>query len=92
MKAEQVERMNADETIEKMIDKQFSDLLVTMEEEKKTKEENEGAFIDMIKSIISKIRADLQQEKNDREATEKTLMSLLEDTCGKMDVVSEKNI
>ena len=38
----------------------------------------------MLKNIVEKVKGDLDSEKKDREATEETMLTLLEDTCKKL--------
>jgi hypothetical protein len=56
-----------------------------MGNEKKAREETEEAFLDMLRSIINKIKTELENEKREREQSEETLLSLLEETCLKLD-------
>ena len=53
--------------------------------EKNAREETEEAFLDMIKSIINKVKSEMENEKKMREKTEENLLSLLEETCNKLD-------
>lgn len=39
--------------------------------------------------MITKIKNDIESEKKDREITEDTLLSLLEDTCNKLNAASQ---
>ena len=57
--------------------------------EKKTREETEEAFLDMLRSIINKIKEECEIEKKNREATETNLLNLLEETCAKLDEVAK---
>ena len=43
----------------------------------------------MLRSIINKIKAELENEKKQRELTEENLLSLLEETCNKLDIASQ---
>jgi hypothetical protein len=45
--------------------------------------------MNMFKEVVIRLKGDLEQEKQDRENTEETLLSLLEDTCSKLNVVSQ---
>ena len=54
--------------------------------EKQAREETEEAFLDMLRSIINKIKSELENEKKQREATEENLLTLLEETCNKLDL------
>ena len=38
----------------------------------------------MLRIMITKMKADVEGERKDRESTEQTLLSLLEDTCNKL--------
>ena len=39
----------------------------------------------MLRSIINKIKTEMENEKKNREATEENLLTLLEETCNKLD-------
>jgi len=38
----------------------------------------------MLKDMVNKIKIEIENEKKDREENEETLLSLLEDTCNKL--------
>ena len=38
----------------------------------------------MLKNIVEKVKGDLEFERKDRETTEENLLTLLEDTCKKL--------
>lgn len=38
----------------------------------------------MLKDMVNKIKVEIENEKKDREENEETLLSLLEDTCNKL--------
>jgi len=59
-----------------------------MVEEKKAREEQEEAMLEMLKEIISKVKEQIAIERNEREGTEETLVGLLEQTCNKLNSVS----
>ena len=75
--------------LNKMIDEEFAKLADVLSSEKKAREETEEAFLDMLRSIINKIKAELENEKKQRESTEEMLLSLLEETCNKLDVAAQ---
>ncbi len=39
--------------------------------------------------MITKTKGDIENERKDREITEETLLSLLEDTCNKLNAASQ---
>ena len=57
--------------------------------EKRAREETEEAFLDMLRSIINKIKTEMENERRDREQTEETLLNLLEETCNRLDAASK---
>ena len=57
--------------------------------EKKAREETEEAFLDMLRSIINKIKTEMENERREREQTEETLLNLLEETCNRLDAASK---
>ena len=59
--------------------------------ERATKKETEEAFLDMLRSIINKIKEECEIEKKNREATETNLLNLLEETCAKLDEVAKNS-
>jgi hypothetical protein len=64
-------------------------LYMVMSGEKRAREETEEAFLDMLRSIINKIKTELESERRDREQTEETLLSLLEETCNRLDAAAK---
>lgn len=57
--------------------------------EKKAKEETEEAFLDMLRSVINKIKSELDNERIEREQTEESLLALLEETCSRLDAAAQ---
>ncbi len=57
-------------------------------EEKKAREEQEEAMLEMLKEIIGKVKEQISLERFERERTEETLVNLLEETCNKLNSVS----
>ena len=51
---------------------------------KKNREKNEKDILEMIIDKVTKSKADIEAEREEREKTEETLISLLEDTCSKL--------
>ena len=51
---------------------------------KKAREETEETMIEMFKDMISKIKGEIDAEKGEREQAEEALLSLLEETCAKL--------
>jgi hypothetical protein len=43
----------------------------------------------MLRIMVTKTKNDIENERKDREITEETLLSLLEDTCNKLNVASQ---
>ncbi len=60
-----------------------------MNNERKAREETEEAFLDMLRSIINKIKTELENERREREQTEETLLNLLEETCNRLDLAAK---
>ena len=38
----------------------------------------------MLKDVVNRVKVEVEYERKDREATEETLLKLLEDTCSKL--------
>lgn len=45
-------------------------------------------MLEMLKEIISKVKEQIALERNERERVEETLVNLLEETCNKLNSVS----
>jgi hypothetical protein len=43
----------------------------------------------MLRSIINKIKTELENERREREQTEETLLNLLEETCSRLDAAAK---
>ena len=43
----------------------------------------------MLRVMITKMKSDVVSERKDREVTEETLLSILEDTCNKLNAASQ---
>ena len=43
----------------------------------------------MLRVMITKMKSDVENERKDREITEETLLSILEDTCNKFNAASQ---
>ncbi len=57
---------------------------MTVQAEKKTREETEEAILEMLRMMITKTKTEIETERKAREGTEETLLALLEDTCNKL--------
>ena len=75
--------------MEQLIDNEVEKIINVIKNEKQTREETEEAFLDMLRSIINKIKEECEIEKKNREATETNLLNLLEETCAKLDEVAK---
>ena len=53
------------------------------------REEAEGTVIDLIKETINKVKDALSEEKKERTETEETLIGILENTCIKLNSISQ---
>ena len=91
VKFEQGEREQNDDAISKKILEEISKLQSICNEDKKTKtrEETEEAILEMLRIMITKMKADVEGERKDRELTEDTLLTILEDTCNKLNAASQ---
>ena len=47
-------------------------------------EETEESMLEILRDMISRIKVEIETERKDREENEETLLSLLEDTCSKL--------
>ena len=77
--------------MEQLIDNEMEKIVNVIKNEKQTREETEEAFLDMLRSIINKIKEECEIEKKNREATETNLLNLLEETCAKLDEVAKNS-
>ena len=46
-------------------------------------------YLGMMEDVVTKMQGEIAQERKDREATEETLLKLLEDTCAKLNIASQ---
>ena len=74
--------------LSKFIDDEFTNLYNIINEEKLNRENTENSLIDMIKGITARIKVDIENEKTIREANEKNLIVILEQTIQKLNFPS----
>ena len=55
-----------------------------VEGEQKVRENTQEEIVEMLKEMVNKVRLDLETEKNERSKNEDVLLSLLENTCSKL--------
>ena len=55
-----------------------------VEGEQKVRENTQEEIIDLLKEMVNKVKTDLDTEKNERSKNEDVLLSLLENTCSKL--------
>lgn len=46
----------------------------------------------MLKDVVNKVKGEIDSERKNRESTEDTLLSLLEDTCSKLNTADRKSV
>ena len=68
-----------------MIDEGFTKLYGIINEEKLSRENTENSLAEMVKGIINRMSAEIENEKNVRDSNEKNLISLLEQTIQKLE-------
>lgn len=68
----------------KKFSEEIAELGKTISSQKVAREENEQAIFDMLKDVVERVKKEIEQEKNDRLETEESLLSLLEETCTKL--------
>ncbi len=66
LKSESGERDEEDININKRINEEFNRLFQIINNEKKAREETEEAFLDMLRSVINKMKIELENEKKER--------------------------
>jgi hypothetical protein len=96
LKSESGERDEEDININKRINEEFNRLFQIINNEKKAREETEEAFLDMLRSVINKMKIELENEKKERyfnklqrEKNEENLLTLLEETCNRLDAATK---
>ena len=52
-------------------------------------EETEEALLEMLKEMVNRMKTEIDSEKKERETSEDTLLSLLEETCTKLNLTSQ---
>jgi translation elongation factor EF-Ts len=72
----------------RQVQEEFQNIHQEIVEEKKAREEQEEAMLEMLKEIIGKVKEQISLERFERERTEETLVNLLEETCNKLNSVS----
>ena len=55
-----------------------------VEGEQKVRENTQEEIVDLLKEMVNKVKTDLDTEKNERGKNEDVLLSLLENTCSKL--------
>ena len=104
IKKESNEREEVDRDIMKKTAEEMFRLNENIQIEKKNREESEIAIYDMLKDVVNRVKNEIDTEKKTRwiyvffvylfdfsfyrEATEENLLSLLEDTCNKLNSAS----
>ena len=66
LKNESQERDDEDININKKVNDDFNRLFILVNNEKKAREETEEAFLDMLRSVINKMKIELENEKKER--------------------------
>ena len=56
---------------------------------KKTREETEEAILEMLRVMITKMKGEIERERKDRELTEETFLTILEETTNKLNQASQ---
>lgn len=79
--------------MESAILRQFQDdmdrFYADLAEEKRIREDNEEALLEYLKEIVTSLKDEIDREREQREATEETLLGLLEGTCSKLNAASQ---
>ena len=68
-----------------MLDDGFAKIYSIINEEKLQRENTENSLIEMVKGIINRMSAEIENEKNIRDSNEKSLIALLEQTIQKLE-------
>ena len=58
-------------------------------ENKITREETEEAILEMLRVMITKMKGEIERERKDRELTEETFLTILEETTNKLNQASQ---
>ena len=56
--------------------------------EKEAREKAEEALLAMLQDLVSRMKKEIEDERNEREESEETLLGLLEETCGKLNNIT----
>ena len=81
---EKIKREEGDDTIDKKTTDEIMQVQYIKKKKKKNSEQTEEAILEMLRVLVTKSKADIEAEREERERTEETLISLLEDTCSKL--------
>lgn len=84
-----MERNEFDQEFVKKTSEELSKVSSLVLEEKKVSEEAQEALVEMLKEMVHRMKAEIESEKKERETTEDTLLTLLEDTCTKINLKAQ---
>jgi hypothetical protein len=77
-------RQDGDAELIRRIHEESGKLIEIVEEERKQREETEESILELLRDMVSRIKAEIDTEKKERESSEESLLQLLEDTCTKL--------
>ena len=78
------QREQGDLHVETKMTQELDKVQKLVEGEQKVRENTQEEIVEMLKEMVNKVRLDLETEKNERSKNEDVLLSLLENTCSKL--------
>lgn len=60
-----------------------------LQQERKRRDENDQSSFDIIKEFVDNARKEINNEKREREKAEESFLSLMEDTCSKLQALAK---
>lgn len=67
----------------------FEESTTLLQQERKKRDENDQASFDIVKEFVENARKEINAEKKEREKSEETFLTLMEDACSKLHALSK---
>jgi hypothetical protein len=83
------QREDSDKAITNEINQAFEELAGGLQQERKKRDENDQSSFDIIKEFVENARKEINNEKREREKSEESFLSLMEDTCSKLQALAK---
>ena len=84
MKMEVMQREEGDLQVQAKMNQELERVQQLVDAETKVRDNTQEEIVEMLKEMVNKVRTDLETEKKERGKNEDVLLSLLENTCSKL--------